>query len=152
MKPDVLAGIEERLKAAVGGDRVIDGLLSVELDGGAGPTAPPYTASLDSALALVERVLPGALIQIRSQEQPLGEIGWNAQLDTLDCRLFAWATAKTPALAMIKALLKALSASAAGPAEPIDPLRETVNSSSRNGVGDNSVASRSGPLTETGGN
>lgn len=39
-------------------------------------TAPKYTFSLDAAVALVERVLPGWWFMIVSE----GEHGWNAQL------------------------------------------------------------------------
>jgi hypothetical protein len=79
-----LATLEQRLVEAVGPDQEIDGLLwnfidertLVALDD-RGQTdriaydiAPPYTSSIDAAVALVERVLPGAEYEITTRYGP----------------------------------------------------------------------------------
>ena len=65
---------------------------------------PSYTSSLDAALALVERVLPGWLWMVASADPP----------NRLPARVELWtgdeevrASAATPALALLAALLKA---------------------------------------------
>jgi hypothetical protein len=67
---------------------------------------PPYTASLDAALGLVDRVLPGAGWQVET-------IAFGSRYGALVIRPhevgYHEATAATPALALISALLKALS-------------------------------------------
>jgi hypothetical protein len=65
---------------------------------------PPYTASLDAALALVERVLPGwGWAMSSSAAGPFGVV-------FLPGERMREATHKTPALALLCALVKALIA------------------------------------------
>jgi hypothetical protein len=75
--------------------------------------APPYTASLDAALALVERVLPGRdwslttdlwgkLFMATIWKDAGGDIAGEAE------------TRSTPALALLAALLRALESTEAG--------------------------------------
>lgn len=89
---------------------------------------PAYTASLDAALALVSRALPGwdwdRTLDVMAVYDPR-----RPGLSRAEAGKEAWA--KTPALAIIAALLKALIAEAASPAtgndlakeEPENPLR-----------------------------
>lgn len=74
--------------------------------GGATRRPQPITASLDAALALVERVRPGWFWS-------LGQIAWDAQavaeLCCEDPAGYAKAEAATPALALILALLRSMA-------------------------------------------
>jgi hypothetical protein len=124
----------ERVQAATGADRELDGRLAglfgtsvtpaadfVELahdargwggpdmvpnwDGAAGNlSAPAYTASLDAALDLVERVLPGASVLLGMRQTP-ETLPW--------ARVGPWhsadATGANPPLAILSALLTALA-------------------------------------------
>jgi hypothetical protein len=138
--PDLLAGVE----AAEGPDREIDAEIAVALSGDPeawvvnpspqsifGPVAgwwrtgddkshdaPTYTASLDAALGLVERVLPGFWWDLDCR-------GWahiGPEYRPLNMPPGSWG--KTPALAILSALLKALIAKEADMASssPSDPL------------------------------
>lgn len=75
--------------------------------------APPYTASLDAALALVERVLPGWDWVLSSVDGHRA----SAEVTPPDWPVEAlhYKTAKTPALALLAAMLKALEAQNAAP-------------------------------------
>lgn len=117
-KRDTLTAFLARLEAAEGPNRVLDADIKRYLaptERGYNQVSPPYTASLDAALALCERVLPKS--------------GWGLQSNTKgqrgqprDC---FWATvgmyepgrydgaASTPALALLSALLRALIANEA---------------------------------------
>lgn len=82
--------------------------------------APAYTASVDAALALIERVLPDAKVFLVNW--PGGDLAWAARL-TRDYQDFR---APTPALALISALLAAVcsderSAAAHGTAREQNP-------------------------------
>jgi hypothetical protein len=121
-----LTSLSERVEGAGGPDRELDAALACAVDPGrAGywpnPVIPDgalvndngimcraeaYTASLDSALGLVDRVLPGAGLLIGRHQtpetRPWARIGpWNAPD----------ATGATLPLAVLAALLKALAAS-----------------------------------------
>lgn len=75
-----------------------------------GLIAPPehYTASIDAALALVERVLPGWFVGLQQNRWVGDERRWTAYI-TLDADEHE-ATTYTPALALLAALLRALQA------------------------------------------
>jgi hypothetical protein len=67
-----------------------------------------FTASLDAALALVERVLPGwdiCLSRVKGDEA----VTWNAVVGEPDSFSGSEATSPTPALALCLAALKALA-------------------------------------------
>lgn len=77
--------------------------------------APFYTASLDAALALCERVLPGWTWDIGSECRFDGVMIYTAIVWSADCKRDSGEqTAKTPALALLAAMLKAMVASTAG--------------------------------------
>lgn len=72
------AGLVERLRAATGPDRYLDALVARSIAGSpdghwydllgkwtSDGTTPPVTASLDAAIALVERALPGMSWEVR---------------------------------------------------------------------------------------
>ena len=67
----------------------------------------PVTASLDAALALVERVLPGWDFTVK-------RFGMRANVEVFENngKGYEYASGKTPALALLAALLKALIAQA----------------------------------------
>lgn len=67
----------------------------------------PYTTSLDAALALCERVLPGWLREVSEQSS----LRWMAEvMEGGDAEISAISAAKTPALALLAAMLRALIA------------------------------------------
>lgn len=124
-----LHALLERLEDATGPDRELDALIALALDGAVGivrasaegrPNEPfltqsadgeedaleGYTASVDAALALVERVLPGWRVALNSDPHrvPL----WSAQLKKSgdDWKLHG-ETAPIPALALCIAVVRA---------------------------------------------
>lgn len=76
-----------------------------------GSPQPLFTASLDAALALAERVLPGAgwLCGVKSNGGFMAELFLTRYISGVSPRL-AYATAKTPALALVIATLRAMIA------------------------------------------
>lgn len=92
--------------------------------------APAFTASLDAALALCERVLPGWRWTLDSESNregvPRGKPGASVYIDQYDPDApFHSAEAPTPALALLAAMLKALDAQAKdGAARSPQPIRE----------------------------
>lgn len=114
----------ERLEAATVGSRELDEAVTLlafpemqdwprGLDGDGGWTspkdgrvyAPPYSRSLDSALALAERVLPGWCWLIERHKDGTGSVTldeWSAYAEGSSV------TGETPALALCCAILKAL--------------------------------------------
>ena len=115
-----LRSILERVEAADGADREIDFAIAEALDGVNRVSSAArlrYTASLDAAVALVQKMLPLWLISIsqidRTQSyDPVS--GWCAELKP--SRLARGTPVddgygETPALALIAALLRALDAS-----------------------------------------
>ena len=75
------------------------------------PAAPPaYTASVDAALALVERVLPGWQRIIGEHDRVGQNVQWRATLIQPPGHGVVAAWAPTPALALVLALLRALQA------------------------------------------
>jgi hypothetical protein len=104
----------ERVEGATGPDRALDTAIERALFGDEPITEGwqgtlEYTASLDLALALCERVLPGWRVSVAHERN--GE--WSAFLITEDCDT-AKAYAPSPALALILAMLRALQAKGAG--------------------------------------
>lgn len=87
----------------------------------------PLTASLDAALALCERVLPGHRIELSRVEH--GEVGdwvWVGKIERADFSACWWAKLKTPALALLAAMLRALIAQAAAASpDKIEPERDS---------------------------
>ncbi len=137
-----LIALSERCEAASGPDRELDGAIALALSepqrffndhdmsfldvdgpayyhdggtwGGYGRLwkAPAYTASLDAALALVKRAMPGAFGSVG-----YGDWSDNAIAVTLDYRgaeKLVRTSASTPALALVAATLRALAASTTG--------------------------------------
>lgn len=130
VRADQLSELLARVEAAEGSDRYADCWLACALDGffpvpkqwperdrgmtwrvdlfryedGGDQMVRKYTGSLDQALALCERVLPGWLRDVR--ELPSGN--WIAFVSTYEpARLFD-ATCRSPPLALLSAMLKAL--------------------------------------------
>lgn len=126
----------ERVEAATGADREIDKELAQHLLGafirlsttGEGwryqmllpdhqgvsfeslPDVPAYTSSLDAALSLVERVLPGWGVEVLTPDRDMWRATvwpWVSSRGTRDNVGFRYSYAKTPALALLAALLKA---------------------------------------------
>ena len=91
----------------------VDWRVDLVNDTGVVRSMPPdhYTASLDAALALCERVLPGVSPAVG---QNVHHIYWHARLSTLDEKdapiTAGEASASTPALALLAAILKAMEA------------------------------------------
>lgn len=115
-----LAELLERVKAATGPDRELDGDIAEAF----GPhwngrdltrgQAPAVTRSIDAAMALVERMLPGWRVQLFERDPEDGG-GWNARLK----RRSPWDLValdevaplpRTAPLALLAALLSALIA------------------------------------------
>jgi hypothetical protein len=133
--PEVLADLLERVKAASGPLAMIDWDIEEAFGdwenlGGArkrhkvtgedrtGYIEPQgaYTASLDATLALVERVLPGWSPAIRRDPRPAFERLWHAFVARNGSgreQHAGWGS--TPALALLTAMLTALSQGATGP-------------------------------------
>jgi hypothetical protein len=86
-----------------------------------GRHADPFTASLDAALALCERVLPGADVSLFTLRSKRPEARVVTDYDEATDEIYVWedADGATPALALLAALLKALIAQA--------PLRSDVS-------------------------
>lgn len=125
-----LTALIERLEKADGPDRELDGSIHNRLFGteyvrsprsvtgfltssenNGCPTVPAYTASIDAAVALAERVLPGSLYRIEKLGDgsglPTSKRGWaTAGLPGEQEQAYA----ATPALAICIATLRALSA------------------------------------------
>lgn len=104
-----LQSLLTRLEEAERPDRGLDGCLDglVDHDNEAWP--PPYTASLDAALALVERALPGWHWEV-SGETPARACLWHP---TENFSALGPTYAKTPVMALLSGLLRAeLSADA----------------------------------------
>jgi hypothetical protein len=128
----VIAGLKERVLAATGADREIDRTTAVAVDGffverrpyndpaycvirdgetftpgrkAGDAMVPLYSASIDAAIALVERVLPKWFWS-------LGQPSWDApavaELCCEDPPGYAKEEGETPALALLAALLTAL--------------------------------------------
>lgn len=108
--PDALRELLGRVEAATGPDRQMDYDLYARLLGkppsGKVQLPPQYTSSIDAALALVERCLPGALWTV----QHLGEGDFAAHVGSPDFNAVMCGSEvlKTPALAVLSALLSAL--------------------------------------------
>ncbi len=71
------------------------------------PDVPCFTASLDAALGLAERVLPGALYELKALPHRLGHGASLWSDDPAAERMLARADAPTPALALCLAILRA---------------------------------------------
>lgn len=120
-----VAELLARVEAATGADRELDfaiyriafnakqvggdsGVREAWLPGYVYPhEAKPYTASLDAALALVERVLPGYFLQMercRPGGESIAGKPWWARLNSHHDS----ATGSTPALALLAAMLRAI--------------------------------------------
>lgn len=115
-----LAELLERVKAATGPDRMLDGALHVHFSDGRltehddfgwvkGPRdigeAPRLTASLDAALALVERVRPGSWIELTGPRKYLNIPSPVPNYWRAECGAIGWGA--SPALALLAALLTA---------------------------------------------
>jgi len=116
-----VTGLVERLEKATGPDREIDAAIRAQLGISEGYHAHEfYTASLDAALALVERVLPGWRVQFWQQRSG----SWHVRLirdahyalvttededRTRDGDNEIAGARSTPALALCLAALKALA-------------------------------------------
>lgn len=126
----------ERVEKATGADRALDGAIywhlleenrterelwwvELQFQTGAvnGDWRAPYTASLDAALALVERKLPGCVWGISRFRRAHGAIVYHVELFNIDGDAphaaddHFRAEGITPALAVILALLRALKSS-----------------------------------------
>lgn len=109
VKPVISPDLIERVRNATGPDREIDWDVDEALTGEVPDFhgCPRYTASIDAALALVERVLPGWQIAMGTCGED--DIPWACLTEPDDdCRDFP-ASAPTIPLALIAALLSALN-------------------------------------------
>lgn len=110
----------ERLEKADGPDRELDAKLARHLAGDpvdhwfrlfgdwfTDRTIPSYTSSIDAAVALVERVLPGAEWEVTNTGRRPG-----ATVISYERRVREGAYASTPAIAICIALLRAKEARA----------------------------------------
>lgn len=120
-QPWALLDLLSRVESATGDDSFLDASIELELEPGnfygrPGEDSPAYTASLDAALALVGRCDPGFKWRVAAYTPAEAQA---CGIDRAE-RPF-WATCglpgeqeqaagKTPALALIAALLKALAA------------------------------------------
>jgi hypothetical protein len=116
-EPSALASLLARVEVATGANYDLEYLIASALE----PerlhwlqTPPRYTASLDAALALVERVLPPetSFVLRKSTEGYWVRKGipagcWGVILNDAP----GWTVAKTPALALLAALLRAVGTS-----------------------------------------
>lgn len=121
MTPETVDDLIRRVEAATGPDRELDARIKYAVHAGLRSfgsldawlstdtsrkrsCVPEYTASIDAALALVERVLPGCQWIIGRQtagasDAKIGsQSGWSKQ---------PWTHAATPPLAILAALLRA---------------------------------------------
>lgn len=108
MKPSELAALIARVEAATGPNFDLECHIgsAVEPERMAWCGYPPnYTHSLDAALSLVERVLPGCEVRIDRKEDATGRASAHR-----DGGSIASASAPTPALALVLATLKAIQA------------------------------------------
>jgi hypothetical protein len=105
---DALIALRERVREAEGADRQLDKDVYILALRAAGVTTPPfaywgmisqYTASIDAALALVERVLPGCGYSLEKDEGR-----FLASLEVSRCM----EEGKSHPLAILDALLSAL--------------------------------------------
>lgn len=118
-----LADLIERIGGATGPDRRLDGAIAIALTPGARTwirglaggykvgdehkVADAFTASLDAALALVERVLPGWFIGVQQNRGVPAENAWSGILCPEDGDEVE-ITAPTPALALLSSMLRAV--------------------------------------------
>lgn len=123
LPPSDLTSLVERVEGASGADRELDALLLPVFDpalqvrhnsvwrgklccGSLTDCLPPYSASVDAALALVERVLPGCgydLTFVPGNDHPFDAYLWP------DSGGPEIGEGVTPALAILSALLRALT-------------------------------------------
>lgn len=115
--PAILRDLLERIEAATGPDRELDYLIANSI-GDWGPVDDPFplTASIDAALALVEKMLPGCLWEVNGGDpqalsRPLATI-WPASNNTVQLEIKA--RGNTPQHAILSALIRALLASPGG--------------------------------------
>lgn len=122
-KPGDLAGLIERLEKSVAGGHELDCHISyalfypntpewhLDLSIRDGWTIPPYSTSLDAAVALVEQKLPGAEWTVSNNshhhERRYAEVVYQR---TTGRSGFVGMAAATPAIAICIALLRALQA------------------------------------------
>lgn len=134
----------DRLSAASVGSRALEGYVCLALgqqpewatkhhaprqpelwtDGGAGLrakewTCPRFTTSLDAALALAERVLPGWYAGMQANRFSAGE-PWSFWLEEAEEHQQFERAASTPALAACLAILSAVAAQPADKGSPTD--------------------------------
>jgi hypothetical protein len=115
-----LDALRARVGAATGPDRELDrdlaiyfGIWEPTKDFNKWKPAPALTASIDDALTLTERVLPGCWFRIDSAKSRRDEIKWRCEMaDNRD-----WTWAPTAPLAILLALLAALPASSQEPTD-----------------------------------
>jgi hypothetical protein len=112
--------LKERVEKATGEDREIDySLFDLFGEDRKGPifwqdSAPPYTDSLDACVSLAERVLPGWIWSVKNGSPNLGEPPYAyIACDTPEDKT-GRASAATPALAFLSAILAALIAQEEG--------------------------------------
>lgn len=100
--PETITSLIEKLEGAEAGSKELDGYVLFKLDYDQSESTPPITTSLDAALALAERVLPDEI-----WECEFGPSSSRAELK--NPRFIIEASARTPALALCAAILRAQS-------------------------------------------
>jgi hypothetical protein len=103
---EALTSLLSRVEGCTGADPDVDHLLHDLWPDGDG--APNYSASLDAALALVERVRPGWDVVIGTSDYPSGQPWARIYPQGHMHKGSGDVEAKTPALALLAALLKSL--------------------------------------------
>ncbi len=121
------AELLEQVKAATGPDKVLDASIELELDAKSfwknpNEDSPPFTASIDAALALVERVMPLAFVTLEKfAVSDEGKNEWRAWVKLLNesdlsgdgpsvRQSQGFGKSANPPLAILAALLSALDA------------------------------------------
>lgn len=119
MSADIIARLEKLTGPDREVDRVIDHVVfwpneaprNLEISIRDEWDVPTYTASIDAAVALVERVLPGCGVSI--ERHPVYGDWWDAAIFDQTPKTIANARKQTAALAVCLALLRALEAEGA---------------------------------------
>lgn len=106
-----MSGLVEKLEAAEVGSRSLDQAVWLATGGWEGVNAPPsFTTSLDAALALAERVLPGWFVGLQQNRWVHREgPAWAAYLTPPKSSLEIEGDGPTPALALCIAICRALN-------------------------------------------
>lgn len=104
-----LKDLERRLAEATGPSKELDYAIWRTFDEPTDPTSwqPQYSYSIDSAVGLASRVLPGWALELHRHEKPIPDMTWGAHL-VKDAMTRVGALSDYPALALCTAIVRAL--------------------------------------------